>query len=136
MEVRKWIAPLFFLAGLVLLPWTLWLLLTLPAQHRSEHWSAVWTGFDAALAIALIATAVSAFRRSTWLEAAAASSGTLLLCDAWFDILLESGSRIWIAILEAVIVELPLAALCFWIARDAERVLVRSLDDLRERARG
>jgi hypothetical protein len=46
-------------------------------------------------------------------------TGTLLVCDAWFDVLTSRGtSAVTQAVVEAVIVELPLAALCFWIARN------------------
>lgn len=126
MSPRRFIAPFFAVAGLTLVPWTVWLTQRLPAHHTDEHWRAVWVGFDLALACALILTAVLAVRRSPWLEAVAASTGTLLLCDAWFDSLLESGNGFWIALVEAAAVELPLAAICFWVARDAERFFARA----------
>ncbi len=46
----------------------------------------------------------------------AAITGTLLVCDAWFDVLTSRGSDIVQASLEATLVELPIAALCFWMA--------------------
>jgi hypothetical protein len=46
-------------------------------------------------------------------------TGTLLVCDAWFDVLTSRGtSAVAQSIVEALLVELPLAALCFWIARN------------------
>ena len=128
MPLRRLIAPFFLLAGLALIPWTIWLTLSLPSHHETENWKTVWAGFDVALALALIATAVAALRRSVWLEAVAAVAGTLLCTDAWFDITLEAGGRhMTAAIVEAALVELPLAAICFWIARDSEQALVRAL---------
>jgi hypothetical protein len=121
MNVRRLVAPFFAAAGLALLPWTIWLTQRLPNHHTNEHWRALWVGFDLGLAAALIGTAVAAVRRSPWLEASAAVAGTLLLCDVWFDTLLESGRGLWLALLEAAAVELPLAGICFWVARDAER---------------
>ena len=51
------------------------------------------------------------------------------------DVTLEAGGRnLTAAVLEAVLVELPLAAICFWIARDAERVLVHTLPAWRRAA--
>jgi hypothetical protein len=129
LEVRRWIAPFFFALAVALLPWTIWLTQTLPAHHTTEHWDLAWGGLDAAEAIALLAVAVTALRRSVWLEAAAAAAGTLLLCDAWFDVLLEHGSRFWIALAQAIAVEVPLALVCFWVARDAERFARRLLPD-------
>ena len=53
----------------------------------------------------------------------AAATGTLLVADAWFDVILESHSdELRISMLFAVCGELPLAAVCFWIAYRTERV--------------
>ena len=44
-------------------------------------------------------------------------TGTLLVCDAWFDVLTSRGvSDIAQAAAAALLIELPLAALCFWMA--------------------
>jgi hypothetical protein len=126
--LRRLIAPFFGLAGVILIPWTVWLTLSLPSRHEAENWNTVWAGFDLALAAALIGTAIAALRCSIWLDAIAAVSGTLLCTDAWFDITLEAGGRhLTASIVEAVFVELPLAVICFWIARDSERALERAL---------
>ena len=104
-------------AALALLPWTVYLTLTLPSRTVSEHWDFVWVGFDLWLAAALTATAVGILRRTAWLPAAGVMAGTLLLCDVWFDILLEQpGRKFEAAVLEAVLAEIPLAAVCFWAA--------------------
>lgn len=119
---RRWIAPLFVLLGLALLLWTFWLLRTLPATHVSRHWNVAWAGFDLALATALLATALAAVRRSPWLQGSAISAGTLLLVDAWFDVLTSStGSELAASAAEAGLIEIPLAILTFWIARDTEK---------------
>jgi hypothetical protein len=124
MSPRRLIAPFFAVAGLVLIPWTIWLTFSLPAHHESSNWRAVWAGFDLAEAAALVGVAITALRRSLWLAAVAAIAGTLLCVDAWFDITLEAGGKhLLAAVLEAAFVELPLAAICFWVARDAERAL-------------
>ncbi len=128
MSLRRLIAPFFALAGLVLVPWTVWLTFTLPSHHESENWQTVWAGFDLALASALLATAISALRRSPWLPVAAAIAGALLCVDAWFDITLEAGGPHLVpAVVEAVLVELPLAGICFWVARDAEHAVEHAL---------
>ena len=116
------------MAGIALLPWTVWLTYALPSRHESENWRTVWAGFDLALAVLLVATAIAALRRSPWIEAVSAATGTLLCTDAWFDITLEAGGKhLTAAIVEAVVVELPLAVICFWVAVDAERTLERTL---------
>jgi len=58
--------------------------------------------------------------------AAAGASAALLICDAWFDILTSPASNRWIAVTEALLVELPLAVACLVIARDAERAFERA----------
>ena len=109
------------LGGVVvfLLPWTVWLTVTLPAKHVAEHWDAAWVGFDLAEVLALSLTAYGLWKRSPWVEVAASAAGTLLIADAWFDILLSGGDeKVWVAVAEAVVAEVPLAILCFWIAID------------------
>jgi hypothetical protein len=46
--------------------------------------------FDIVLALLRVGVAVSAWRRSPWLEGAATAAATLLLVDAWFDVLTAS----------------------------------------------
>lgn len=119
------LAPALAAAALFLVPWAVWLARTLPASHTAHHWAIAWAGFDGGLALA--STAVSAIRHSPWLVAAASATGTLLVVDAWFDVLTaHGGGELALAAAEAAFVELPLAALSFWIVRDVERA-IRSL---------
>ena len=99
------------------------------ARHLSRRWDLAWTGFDIGLAACFAGTAIAAWRRSPSVGAFAAATGTLLLADAWFDIVLESrGAETRLAIVEAVFAELPVAALCFWIAHRTERFLALAVD--------
>ena len=89
------------------------------------HWDVAWGGFDIALALLLVGVALAAWRRSPWLEGAATAAATLLFVDAWFDILTSSGrGELIAAILEAALVELPIAVFCLLLARSVERRLV------------
>jgi hypothetical protein len=100
----------------------------------AAHWEVAWGGFDVGLAVLLIATAVTLIRRSPTAEIFAAMTAAFLFCDAWFDVLTSRGTtKIAIAIAEALLVELPLAVTCLWIARNVERV-VTDVRPLRERA--
>ena len=120
----RWVVPLFSLAGIVLVPWILVLVRSLPSTHAAAHWDIAWGGFDLALAFLLFGVAVAAWRRSPWLEGAATAAAALLAVDAWFDVLTSSSHvELAIAIAEAAIVELPLALLLILLARDTERVL-------------
>ncbi len=127
--LRDWIVPVFGAIGVLLVPWTIWLSTSLPPHHLTRRWDVAWTGFDIGLALCFAGTAFAAWRRSPWVGALAAATGTLLLADAWFDIVLESRSaELREAILEAVFAELPVAALCFWIAYRTERFLSLAVD--------
>jgi hypothetical protein len=106
-----------------LLPWTIYLSITLPPKHESVHWDIVWPGLDIGIALAVAATVIGLVRLSDNVPIYATVAGTLLLCDAWFDILTSKpGTELAWAAVEALIGELPLAAFCFWIAFDAEAV--------------
>lgn len=121
---RTLLASLFALAAVVLLPWIVLLAVTLPSTHRAERWDVAWVGFDAMLALLLLAVAITAWRRSTWLEGTASAAATLLFVDAWFDVLTSSTqAELVTAILEALAVELPLAVVCLLVARSAKRRL-------------
>jgi hypothetical protein len=116
------LAPLFALAAVLLLPWIVLLATTLPSTHRADHWGVAWVGFDAMLALLLLAVAITAWRRSIWLESAASAAAMLLFVDAWFDVLTSSTQpELVTAIVEAVVVELPLAVVCLLVARSAKR---------------
>lgn len=122
----RWVAPVFAVAAVCLLPWIVLLVRVLPATQRAAHWDVAWAGFDAGMALVLLGVAAAAWRRSPWLEGAAAAAATLLVVDAWFDVLTSpTRGELVLALAEAMLVELPLAALCALIARDAERVLRR-----------
>ena len=63
-------------------------------------------------------------RRSVFVTVFASVAGTALLCDAWFDLVTAQPGRefAW-ALLFALVGELPLAALCFWIAFEVGEVV-------------
>jgi hypothetical protein len=122
--LRHWVIGVFGAIGVGLFPWTIWLSASLKAHHETRHWDLAWSGFDSGLALAFLLTAFAAWRRSPWVGALAAATGTLLVTDAWFDIVLEShADELRNAVYLALFAELPLAGLCFWIAYRTERFL-------------
>jgi uncharacterized membrane protein len=133
---QRWVAPLLTVAAVLLVPWTLVLAYRLPAHHTSDHWDVAWVGFDVALAAALAATAWSIARHPTWAPSTAAVAATLLLCDAWFDNVLAHGidERVEAA-LEAGLVEVPLALVCLWLARNCEQTVAAVAVVFRRRRR-
>jgi hypothetical protein len=118
----------FAAIGIALLPWALWLSESLKPHHASDNWDIAWSGFDTGLAVLFLATAFAAYRRSLWVAPLAAALGTLLVMDAWFDVILESHvDERRNAIMLAIFAELPVAIFCFWIAYRAERFAARGL---------
>lgn len=104
-------------ASLVLMPWIGYLAVSLPDRHVTGQWKAAWVGFDIVLVGFLAGTAWCAWRLRQLLVPAAIVTATLLVCDAWFDVLLDWGSRdMWWSLATAALGELPLAALLLWVA--------------------
>ena len=128
-SLREWVVLAYGAIGIGLLPWAIWLSASLRPEHVSARWDIAWSGFDVGLAVCFCGTAFAAYRRSPWVGALAAATGTLLLTDAWFDVLLEShGSELRTAIFEAVVFEIPMAAVCFWIAKRTEQFLAQVVE--------
>ena len=125
-EVRpapRWLAYAFVAGSMALLPWTIWLYDSLPSRATADNWDVAWAGFDLALAATLVATAIGALRGATWTQGTAASAATLLVCDAWFDVMTSRGAHeVLMAVAMAGIAEAPLALVCIWVAHNSERV--------------
>jgi hypothetical protein len=105
---------LFWAAGLGLLPWILVLGTTLPDVAQAQHWRLAWTGFDAAEAFGLLATAWLLGRGDPRMPFAAIGTATLLLADAWFDVV-TAGEDVAFSLLMAGL-EVPLALACLSVA--------------------
>jgi hypothetical protein len=124
-RARHWLILVLGGVALALLPWTGYLSATLPGKHVAHHWDVAWAGFDLFEALALVLTLFALVRGSPRLPLFAAVAGTALVTDAWFDLsTAHPGSEFTWALVEATLAELPLAALCFWIAVDATEALV------------
>lgn len=133
---ERWVAPLLVVGAAVVVLWTLVLAYRLPAKHTTLHWDVAWVGFDIALAAALGATGWGIARRAAWAPSAAAVAATLLLSDAWFDTVLANsrGEQVE-AVLEAGLVEVPLALVCLWAVRHPQQIVDTVLAALRRRRR-
>jgi hypothetical protein len=104
-------------AAVGLVPWIGVLSSTLPSRHDSDQWRLAWTGFDSALVLAFAATAWAGWRNRQVVITALVVLGTLLLCDAWFDVTLSWGtSEQTASILTALIAEVPFALVTLLIA--------------------
>ncbi|KQZ90781.1 hypothetical protein ASD62_17270 [Phycicoccus sp. Root563] len=124
----------FVVLAALMVPWTAYLTLHLPSSQAAAHYDLAWGGFDVAMFVALAATAWSALRLHTTLPPLAAVTGTLLVVDAWFDVVTApAADDRWVAVAMAVLVELPLAGVCLWLAVTGHQLVIRRL---RRRARG
>jgi len=111
--------------------WIAILILTLPGRYTSSDWRAVWVGLDIAELLGFAATAWAAWHQRQVVIFFMIMTGTLLLCDAWFDLALDYGSSGFIgSVLSAVLAEIPLAFLMFAGARRLVRVTVETVMQL------
>lgn len=107
---RKLTLELLWVCAFALLPWTIYLAVSLPDVYSTRHWAVAWAGFDALELIALGMTAYYGWRGRQALVGTAIAAATLLICDAWFDITLNLGTPdIWWSLGSAAFIELPLA---------------------------
>ncbi len=115
----RWVGVLVsIIACTVLVGWIVVLELTLHRSFHAQHWKGAWVGFDIVLLLAFAATGWAFWRGRQIVIACLLITGTLLCCDAWFDVILDSGTPdIWGSVASAIFVELPLAFLMFNAAR-------------------
>ncbi|NNM46192.1 hypothetical protein [Knoellia koreensis] len=118
----------FAVLALLTAPWVVFLAIRLPSDRAATHYDLAWAGFDLGLVAALAATSYAALRVGAWLPVAAAVTGTMLVVDAWFDVVTApTPDERWIALAMAALVELPLAGVCLWLAVTGQHLLRRGL---------
>jgi hypothetical protein len=94
-----------------LLPWIVYLAITLPDKYIANNWPATWVGFDILILLFMAVTAVLGLLRRQLLVLTAFTTGILLICDAWFDLMTAAPEDRWLSVFTAVLGELPLAVL-------------------------
>lgn len=119
-RAARWVGPVFVVCSLVLIPWIVYLGITLPSRQLSHHYDIAWVGFDVMELLALGATGLFALRHSRYLALTSAAAATLLVVDAWFDVLTSNRHQLPQAIVLAVLIELPLATVCGWLSYHTE----------------
>jgi hypothetical protein len=126
-RIVRWAGPMFALFAVVLLPWIVYIGLTLPSRQLSPNFDIAWAGFDVMLFFALASTAYYALRRSRYLSTAAGVTAALLIVDAWFDVMTTPGPQRAESILLCAVVELPLAAVCLWLSHHTHQIAERRI---------
>ena len=134
--VPWWVGPAFAVLALGTVPWVIFLAITLPRHATFAHYRGVWVGFDTALVAVLALTAYMAYRGRPWVALSSTAAATMLLVDAWFDVMTTPrGHGLLVSWLLAVVVEVPLAGICLWIAMHAEMVIANRVVVLARRVR-
>ncbi len=120
--VPRWVVAFFLGCAVVLIPWIV-LMFTVPQEvNVPKHWVLVWGGFDCFLVLGFAVTAYRLLTRSPRGAVTAAMTGTMLLIDAWFDVLTTHRGGVWVSILMAVFAEIPCAVICFAVSRRIVRL--------------
>ncbi len=133
--VPWWVGPAFGILALGTVPWVIFLAVTLPRHATFAHYRGVWVGFDTALVVVLALTAWQAWRARPRVALAATAAATMLMVDAWFDVMTTPRGHGWfMSVVLAILVELPLAAICLWIALHASVVIEHRVIMLARRA--
>lgn len=129
--VPKWITIFFIGCAVVLVPWTVIIFDSLKNRALAEHWKLVWGGFDCFLVLAFALTAYRIITKSPRGVIAATATGTMLLIDAWFDVLTARGTKnVMTSLAMALFAEIPCAIICFFVARRIVRLFEQSLPHL------
>jgi hypothetical protein len=95
--------------SMAMVPWLGYLSVTLPANYVAHNWPVTWIGFDILLVAFMLATATLGYLRRQLLLPAAFTTGVLLICDAWFDLMTAGPKDLWLSMITALLIELPLA---------------------------
>jgi hypothetical protein len=133
--VPWWVGPLFAICAVGIVPWIVFLAISLPNHATFAHYRGVWVGFDIGLVTVLAFTAYLGWRGRPAVALTAVATATMLFVDAWFDLLTTPrGPELLVAVLTAALFEVPFALLCLWIALHAEQVVESRLRLLSWRA--
>jgi hypothetical protein len=98
------------MGGLVaMVPWIGYLAVTLPDNYVAHNWIVTWIGFDVLLIGFMLATLVLGYLRRQLLVFAAFTTGVLMICDAWFDLMTAGPRDLWLSVVTALLIEVPLA---------------------------
>lgn len=127
-RMARLVGPTFVVCAVALVPWAAYLYVVLPGRAESHNYDLAWAGFDVAMVLALLATTWALVRLSRALPIAASALATMLVVDAWFDVLTAPpGAERLVAVAMALLVELPLAAVASWMAYHGQALRERAI---------
>jgi hypothetical protein len=119
-RIRRIRLSLMIGGSIAMIPWIVYLAFTLPESYVAHNWPLTWVGFDLLMVMFMIATAAFGYFRRQVLMFSAFTSGVLLICDAWFDLMTAGPDDRWLSIITALGIEVPLA---IFLITGAHRIL-------------
>ncbi|OBJ01845.1 hypothetical protein [Mycobacterium sp. 1465703.0] len=126
-RVRRIRLSLMVGGSMAMVPWLGYLSVTLPENYVAHNWPITWVGFDVLLVGFMLTTAVLGYLRRQLLVLAAFTTGVLLICDAWFDLMTAGPKDIWLSVITALFIEVPLAAFMIFSAQRITRLTMMRL---------
>ena len=110
-RIRRIRLGLMIGCSIAMIPWLVYLSSTLPLEYKAQNWRLTWVGFDVLLVAFMLATAVFGYLRRQVLLFAAFTSGVLLICDAWFDMMTARPDDVWLSMVSALLIEVAVGDL-------------------------
>jgi hypothetical protein len=126
-RVRRIRLGLMVGGSMAMVPWLGYLGMTLPDKYVAHNWPVTWIGFDILLVFFMVATAVLGYLRRQLLVISAFTTGVLLICYAWFDLMTAGPRDLWLSITTALLIELPLAVFMIFSAQRLMRLTLMRL---------
>jgi hypothetical protein len=116
----RWIPIALAIAAVAVLPALVIALVVVPELEVAHRLRLAWTGLDVFELVALAWTGTALHRHAAVAIVPATITGALLVCDAWINVVPSTAAQQAEGITLAF-VELPLAALSFWVAARTTR---------------
>jgi hypothetical protein len=114
----RWLPRLLTACAVFLVPWIGVLMAQLHGQAGKRSFASSWIGLEVMEICGLMLTAGLLRRRARAASPVAAATAMLLVADAWFDYMSAAPKLEYVqAMLLAVVIELPLAAILAWASR-------------------
>jgi hypothetical protein len=126
-RIRRIRLSLMIGGSMAMVPWLGYLSVTLPGNYVAHNWPFTWIGFDILLVVFMLATAVLGYLRRQLLVLSAFTTGVLLICDAWFDLTTAGPKDLWLSVITALLVEVPLAIFMIYGALRLLRLTMKRL---------
>jgi hypothetical protein len=126
-RVRRIRLGLMIGGSMAMIPWLGYLAMTLPDKYVAHNWPVTWIGFDILLVFFMVSTAVFGYLRRQLLVFSAFTTGVLLICDAWFDLMTAGPRDLWLSVVTALLIEVPLAMFMIFSAQRLMRLTMMRL---------